>query len=84
MTCALVGSPGQGTTHVGANMTVDWDDVVGADEVAERLNVKPGTVPSWKARGQMPNPDATKSGRPLWSWSATIEPWARETGRLSD
>lgn len=66
------------------SVAVDWNDVVGSAELAARLNVKKGTVWSWKARGEMPDPDAIRSNTPLWSWSETIAPWARERGLLND
>jgi len=56
-------------------------DPVGAVEVAARLGVARSTVDQWRQRGLLPAPDWTVGGRPAWSW-ATIEAWARSTGRL--
>lgn len=54
---------------------------VGAAEIAERLDVKPQTVHTWRHRGLMPDPRWTVSGQPAWEWRE-IEEWARRTGRL--
>jgi Putative ATPase subunit of terminase (gpP-like) len=56
---------------------------VGAAEIATRLGVKPQTVHTWRQRKLMPPPRWTVSGQPAWDW-ATIEAWARRTGRMSD
>ena len=56
---------------------------VGAAEIAQRLGVKPQTVHTWRQRKLMPPPRWTVSGQPAWEW-ATIETWARRTGRLTD
>jgi hypothetical protein len=56
---------------------------VGAAEIATRLGVRPQTVHTWRQRKLMPPPRWTVSGQPAWDW-ATIEAWARRTGRISD
>jgi len=56
---------------------------VGQTEIAERLGVSPGTVQKWRTRGLLPEPEWTVGGRPAWAW-ATIEAWARMTGRRAE
>lgn len=56
---------------------------VGASEIATRLGVRPQTVHAWRHRGLLPEPAWTVSGQPAWDW-ATIEAWARDTGRLAE
>lgn len=56
-------------------------DIVGGKEIADRLHVPPNTVHQWSKRRLLPEPEATVSGQPAWSWR-TIEEWARATGRL--
>src|SRR5690349_20262217 len=56
-------------------------DIVGLKEIAERLGKKPQTAAAWRYRGLLPPEEGTVSGAPAWTW-ATIERWARETGRL--
>ena len=56
---------------------------VGAAEIAKRLGVKSQTVHTWRQRKLMPPPRWTVSGQPAWDW-ATIEAWARRTGRMSE
>lgn len=58
------------------------DDIVGRQEISQRLGVELHTVDVWRQRGIFPEPDLTVSGRPLWAWP-TIEVWARETKRIS-
>lgn len=54
---------------------------VGLEEIAYELGVGRPTVDQWRTRGVLPEPTWTVGGRPAWAW-ATIEAWARETGRL--
>jgi ParB/RepB/Spo0J family partition protein len=54
---------------------------LGREEIAAMLDVKIGTVSQWITRGIFPGEDMRVSGSPLW-WPATVEEWARETGRL--
>ena len=65
-------------------------DPVGAEEIAERLEVTTATVHSWRHRAMsgnqpravpLPEPDIIVTKTPIWSW-ATIRLWARTTGRL--
>jgi hypothetical protein len=56
-------------------------DIVGLKEIAQRLGKKQQTAAAWRYRGLLPPEEGTVSGAPAWSW-ATIERWARETGRL--
>lgn len=56
-------------------------DIVGLKEIAERLGKKQQTAAAWRYRGLLPPEEGTVSGAPAWTW-ATIERWARETGRL--
>lgn len=57
---------------------------VGATEIAARLGVQLQTVQNWQARpgAHFPAPRWTVGGRPAWSWSRDIAPWALATGRL--
>jgi hypothetical protein len=48
--------------------------------IAERLNVPKDTVNKWRHRGLLPEPDYPLAVGPVWEW-ATIETWARQTGR---
>jgi hypothetical protein len=66
-------------------------DPVGLEEIAIRLGVSRVTVDTWRTRSKpgavkslpvpLPEPQWTVGGRPAWAW-ATIEEWARTTGRL--
>jgi hypothetical protein len=56
-------------------------DIVGLKEIAERLGVKQQTAAAWRYRGLLPPEEGTVSGAPAWTW-ATIEGWAKATGRL--
>jgi hypothetical protein len=57
--------------------------LVGVKEIAERLGVPRGTVSIWKLRGLVPEPEVELGLGPVWRW-ATIERWARKTGRLKE
>jgi predicted DNA-binding transcriptional regulator AlpA len=57
-------------------------DPIGEKEVAEMLGVKITTVYQWRHRKVSPEPDFIVNGLPAWD-RATIEEWARETGRLT-
>lgn len=57
-------------------------DPVGISDIARRLGVQRDTVQKWRTRGLLPAPRWVVGGRPAWSWSEDIEPWARTTGRL--
>ncbi len=60
---------------------MDIVDPVGIALIAERLEVEPETVVTWRKRGIFPSEALVLSRSPLWAW-ATVEEWARETGRL--
>lgn len=62
-----------------AKPTTSKPDLVGPDEIARRLKVKPGTVAIWGRRGLLPEPEWTISRIPVWTWSV-IEQWSKETG----
>jgi hypothetical protein len=71
-----------------ASPDVRDEDVIGAREIAERLDVKPGTVHMWRQREKdlkvpMPEPRGWVSGYPWWSWPE-VKRWAKETGRLPE
>lgn len=57
-------------------------DPVGIPEIAARLNVARATVDQWRFRELLPAPRWIVGGRPAWDWTADVEPWARQTGRL--
>jgi predicted DNA-binding transcriptional regulator AlpA len=44
------------------------------------FGVAPSTPYTWKARGRLPAPDVTVSGRPGW-YESTLDAWAGATGR---
>ena len=62
-------------------MTTKTIDLVSAKEIAQRLDVRPQTVHVWQHRGIFPPPDIRLGVGPIWHW-ATIEAWAKQTGRL--
>ena len=58
-------------------------DLVGVEEIADRLGVARSTVSGWHSRGLLPNPLGIVSGRTsVWEW-ADVEAWAREVGASS-
>lgn len=59
-------------------------DLVGATEIADRLDVgSVQTVHSWRRRdASFPEPVARLSQALVWSWP-DVEQWARDTGRLA-
>jgi hypothetical protein len=59
----------------------EWPDIVGLNEIADRLGVERSTPDRWRYRGLLPEPRLIVSGTPLWDWDNDIEPWARRTGR---
>jgi hypothetical protein len=61
------------------------DTPVGLTEIADRLGVRLQSAQNWRQRPAtgFPPPRWTVGGGPAWSWLRDIEPWARETGRLS-
>jgi hypothetical protein len=50
------------------------DTLLTAKEIAELLDVHPGTITSYHSRGQMPVPDATYGRTNLWKRS-TVDAW---------
>lgn len=56
-------------------------DAVSIAEIAEMLQVNPGTVSKWRRRGLLPEPDRRLAAADLWH-SATIWEWAISTGRM--
>ena len=63
-------------------MTAPTVDLVGAQEIAGRLDVSIHTVHQWRTRKLLPAPDWRLGAGDIWQWT-TIEAWARETGRLT-
>lgn len=55
--------------------------IVGVAEIAEMLSVQVKTVHMWQHRKRLPDADLTVNSLPAWN-RATIETWARDTGRL--
>ncbi|WP_394939041.1 hypothetical protein [uncultured Ilumatobacter sp.] len=62
---------------------VDPADLVGAHEIAERLDVsRSQVVHVWRKRHpDFPEPIATLRSALIWDWTH-VETWARATGRL--
>jgi hypothetical protein len=64
---------------------VNVDDLVGAAEIADRLDIAhPETVHAWRKRYvDFPEPVAQLRQALIWSWP-DVEAWAKSTGRLPD
>lgn len=62
---------------------VDIDDLVGAAEIADRLDkASSSLIHDWRKRyPDFPKPLLSLRQGHLWSWQA-VEAWAVETGRL--
>jgi len=60
---------------------VDGMELLGVAEIAALLGVKAQTVSVWRIRAGFPPPDLTVASAALWR-QATVERWARETGRM--
>ena len=62
---------------------VDPADLVGAHEIAERLDVsRPQVVHVWRKRyDDFPEPVATLRSALIWNW-AEVKAWAQASGRL--
>jgi hypothetical protein len=62
---------------------VDVDDLVGAAEIADRLDIAHAeTIHAWRHRHpDFPQPVAQLGRVLIWSWP-DVEAWARATGRL--
>lgn len=58
-------------------------DLVGPDEIAARLQIKPCTVAVWRSRARLkfPAPAYTVSRVPLWHWEI-VRAWSSVNGRL--
>lgn len=54
--------------------------LVGYQEIAARLGMRPGALRACRVRGTMPTPVAIVSGAPLWVWGE-ISRWARRRQR---
>lgn len=60
------------------------DRLVGMNEIADRLDVRLGTVHRWRERYlDFPAPVTTLKIGPVWVW-ADVEEWAAMTGRLRE
>jgi hypothetical protein len=75
--------PETGPTVQGVTRRVEVDNLVGAAEIAQRLNLRLAqTVHDWRRRHpSFPQPIARLSMGLLWNWP-DVERWARRTGRL--
>ena len=58
-------------------------DILGPQEIADRLSVQVNTVWQWRKRDIMPIPARIISGVPLWT-AEQIDGWAAATGRLTE
>jgi hypothetical protein len=54
--------------------------LLGPGEVREMFGVAAASVSRWQRDGTLPDPDWVLLMGPVWT-QATIEAWARETGR---
>jgi hypothetical protein len=62
---------------------IDVDDLVGAEEIAERLGIAHvETVHAWRRRHpEFPPPVKQLRRAMIWSWP-DVKAWAKRTGRL--
>ena len=59
------------------------NELMGVNEVAELLNVKPNLISTWAHREKMPKPDVLINAGKTQVWlRTTIIEWAGETGKL--
>ena len=66
---------------VDARQLVAFDDLVGRQEIAEKLGVTVAAVDTWRRRyATFPEPIAVLSSTPIWRWSI-VSSWARSTPR---
>lgn len=63
---------------------IDVDELVGAQEIADLLDVaRPQVIHAWRRRHEdFPQPVQTLSMGHLWHWPE-VKAWAVKTGRLS-
>ena len=66
-------------------MKIDTTDIVGANEIAERLSVANAvTIHVWRTRhSEFPKPFLTLKAGMLWSWNE-VETWAVKTKRIKE
>tara|TARA_B100001559_G_C16492386_1_gene619024 strand:- start:2075 stop:2320 length:246 start_codon:yes stop_codon:yes gene_type:complete len=58
------------------------DDLMGVNEVAEFLNVRPNLISTWLHRDKMPMADVVLNAGKTQVWLRhTIESWANATGK---
>lgn len=60
--------------------SVDDNELLGPDEVADLLCVQRNTLAQWRKRGQLPEPYKVLSSLPIWRRCDVIE-WAQLTNR---
>jgi len=59
------------------------NELMGVNEVAELLDVKPALISTWAHRAKMPKPDVLLNAGKTQVWlRETIIDWAGETGKL--
>ena len=59
------------------------NELMGVNEVAELLNVKPNLISTWAHRQKMPKPDVLINAGKTQVWlRETIVSWAGDTGKL--
>jgi len=56
-------------------------ELVGVEEIADRLDTRRATVQQWISREVIPPARWYISG-PVWDWEADIMPWAIKTRRI--
>ena len=61
--------------------SVPWGRLMGYEELAAMLHVRPRTPLQWRKRRLLPEPGRVISGVPLWD-RADLVTWALATGRL--
>lgn len=64
---------------------IDPKDIVGAHEIAERLNLSfPNVVHNWRSRHpDFPKPIAELTAGVLWDWNE-IKAWLEATNRITE
>lgn len=62
---------------------ISLDELLGVNEVADLLDVRPNQVSVWAHRGKMPTPDVVLNGGKTQVWVRdTIINWASDVGKL--